>query len=458
MSFTAALLLLASLCPPATCAAVTAAFGKPVMVGSSSNTKFWFSRLGVTGHHGTVVAPAQRDGDGGGLPCRSPDGCSGKLMATLDGGHSWQAAGPTGLSSINPAEGEFISLIPQTGPQANRTFLTLGYTRRMSADGRSALGGGGDAVWRDEGGGKLMHLRDINVTISGFPAPVRSLVFNPHVVTLKEGGELLSPMYGTLRSPPLGCNAGASGECASVFFVRSSDQGLSWTYVSRIDATPEWLPWTDSEGACEPGLVQLPDGRLLTTFRVDARSLLFEAFSSDDGTSWTVPRRLSAWSVMPQLQLLSNGVLLLTSGRPGIGMWARPTAGGAADDESWVHYDLASEHSKQVAPQWQYTGNTLNASCTGSLAPAACHGRTTCTECTPDGGGTNKTTTPPQTTAYTGMVEVEPDGADKGESGVSVVLVVYDRIANGWDMPPGPWGTQDAIFSMRVAFTATGSD
>lgn len=147
--------------------------------------------------------------------------------------------------------------------------------------------------------------------------------------------------------------------------------------------------------------MQLPDGRLLTTFRVDARSLLCEAFSSDDGTSWTLPQRIPAWSVMPQLQLLSNGVLLLTSGRPGIGMWARPTAGGAADDESWVHYDLASEHSKQVAPQWQYTGNTLNASCTGSLTPAACHGRTACTECTPDGGGTNKTTTPPQTTAYT---------------------------------------------------------
>lgn len=108
------------------------------MVGSSSNTKYWFSRLGVTGHYG-------RDGDGGGLPCRSPDGCSGKLMATLDGGRSWQTAGPTGLSSINPAEGEFISLIPSH--RQGRTFLALGYTRRMAADGGSVLGGGGDAVW-----------------------------------------------------------------------------------------------------------------------------------------------------------------------------------------------------------------------------------------------------------------------------------------------------------------------
>lgn len=39
----------------------------------------------------------------------------------------------------------------------------------------------------DEGGCTLMHLRDINVAISGFPIPVQSLIFNPHVVTLKEG-------------------------------------------------------------------------------------------------------------------------------------------------------------------------------------------------------------------------------------------------------------------------------
>ena len=70
---------------------------------------------------------------------------------------------------------------------------------------------------------------------------------------------------------------------------------------------------------------------------------------------------------------------------------------------------------------------------------------------TPTGGGTNKTTTPAQSTAYTGLVEVAPDAAD---SGASVVLVVYDRIANGWDMPPGPWGAEDAVFSMRVALGA----
>jgi hypothetical protein len=276
------------------------------------------------------------------------------------------------------------------------------------------------------------------VSITGFPVPLRSLVYNPRVIMMKGGGDLLSPMYGMLRAPPLGCNASASGECSSVFYVRSSDQGHSWSYASRIDVAPSWLPWADSEGACEPSLVQLPDERLLTVFRVDSRSMLFQAFSSDSAQTWSAPRRLPAWSVMPQLQMLSNGVLVLTSGRPGLGMWVRPTAGGPTDDDRWLAYDLAAEHSKQVAPLWQYTGNTINASCVGSIA-TACHNRmTSCTTCTPTGGGTNATTTP-QSTAYTGMVEVAPTVAELDSNGgpaaaaeasglrtmTSVVLIVY---------------------------------
>eukprot|EP01043_Picozoa_sp_COSAG02_P094107 COSAG02_NODE_30575_length_548_cov_1.726058_1_plen_62_part_01 len=52
------------------------------------------------------------------------------------------------------------------------------------------------------------------------------------------------------------------------------------------------------------------------------------------GQSWVNISRMPAWAVMPQLQLLSNGILVLSSGRPGLKMWARPTAGGFADDNS----------------------------------------------------------------------------------------------------------------------------
>lgn len=100
----AAALLAASTAQPTP---LTVKFAAPVLVGSSNVTKFWFSRLAPTGHGGTLVLPAQRGGDGGGLPCpkASSNGCSGQLYTSMDEGAHWALAGPTGLSSINVDEG-----------------------------------------------------------------------------------------------------------------------------------------------------------------------------------------------------------------------------------------------------------------------------------------------------------------------------------------------------------------
>lgn len=164
---------------------------------------------------------------------------------------------------------------------------------------------------------------------------------------------------------------------------------------------------------------------------------------------------MPAWAVMPQLQLLSNGVLVLTSGRPGLRMWARPTIGGAADDNSWSAFDLALEHNNRVTDtRWKFSSHTLNSTCVGGNVAACGHGDTTCTMCSPAAD-------PPQTTAYTGLAALTlspsalPSNATGRDHGtVSRVLVVYDRLANGWKEPPGPWGTADAVFSMAVSFTA----
>ena len=43
-------------------------------------------------------------------------------------------------------------------------------------------------------------------------------------------------------------------------------------------------------------------------------------------------------SVWPQLKLLSNGVLVLASGRPGIGFWLAPTVN--PDGALWIGYDV----------------------------------------------------------------------------------------------------------------------
>ena len=43
-------------------------------------------------------------------------------------------------------------------------------------------------------------------------------------------------------------------------------------------------------------------------------------------------------SVWPQLNLLSNGVLMLASGRPGIGFWLAPTVN--PEGALWIGYDV----------------------------------------------------------------------------------------------------------------------
>ena len=65
----------------------------------------------------------------------------------------------------------------------------------------------------------------------------------------------------------------------------------------------------------------LNDGRLLLVFRLQSGVNLWQSYSSDGGQQWTAPVESTAWAVWPQLLLMSNGVLALSSGRPGIGLW-----------------------------------------------------------------------------------------------------------------------------------------
>jgi hypothetical protein len=108
--------------------------------------------------------------------------------------------------------------------------------------------------------------------------------------------------------------------CYTVYYFTSGDEGVSWHWASRVDQSPS-MP-TAVEGPCEPTLVTLRDGRLLTLFRdmrrPPARNL-WKAYSSDAKT-WSGASITSAWSVWPQLVMMSSGVLALSSGRPGVGL------------------------------------------------------------------------------------------------------------------------------------------
>ena len=58
-----------------------------------------------------------------------------------------------------------------------------------------------------------------------------------------------------------------------------------------------------------------------------------------------------------------------------------------------------------------------------------------CTE-SPGSGGDE----PAFTASYTSMKE----------TGDSEVMICCDRLGNGWDGAPGPWGPRDSVFVVRV--------
>ena len=108
-------------------------------------------------------------------------------------------------------------------------------------------------------------------------------------------------------------------EKTTVFVAQSEDGGNSFRYLSRVPCNSGSMsPWCERNilGPSEPTIAQLTDGRLMLMFRTTGTPC-FIAYSTD-GVTWTDPVMSPVWTVWPQLEQLSNGVLLATSGRPDI--------------------------------------------------------------------------------------------------------------------------------------------
>ena len=113
------------------------------------------------------------------------------------------------------------------------------------------------------------------------------------------------------------------------------------------------------------------------------------------------------YAVWPQAILLSNGVLAVSSGRPGIGLYLSPTATPSGGEE-WMVYNVTAQHTKHLpSDPWL-----------------------------PED----------QTTSYTSMAEIEP----------GVVLLAYDKRRGCVDCngEKGVVGKTEKVYSVRVNVTA----
>lgn len=86
--------------------------------------------------------------------------------------------------------------------------------------------------------------------------------------------------------------------------VRSLDEGKTWHYVSTIGP------------GGEPAVVRLSETEQTAVIRGDRNSRMKQMFSQDAGKTWSDPVELEVGKVLPDLVLMSNGVLACSYGRP----------------------------------------------------------------------------------------------------------------------------------------------
>lgn len=86
--------------------------------------------------------------------------------------------------------------------------------------------------------------------------------------------------------------------------VRSTDEGETWNHFSTIGP------------GGEPAVVRLSGTEQTAVIRGDRNSRMKQMFSHDGGRTWSKPVELEVGKVLPDLVLMSNGILACSYGRP----------------------------------------------------------------------------------------------------------------------------------------------
>ncbi|MCY4079928.1 MAG: sialidase family protein [Caldilineaceae bacterium] len=312
------------------------------------------------------------------------------LSLSKDEGATWsQHADVSGLSgrlNISLSDGSLA------GPNQPYKPDPLGQWRTFVGNyGR--IGKGGQQYSVDLWGARIEGLpRDVKART--VQSPTRWAEISPftHIIEL-EPGRHLATTYLTF----------AGDDRYSTVVMTSEDGGRTWHYLSTVataeDGADSW------EGFCESSLVRLEDGDLMCVGRMGGGrdQLLARSYSSDEGKSWSPIDRLPAWGVLPQVNRLSNGALVISCGRPGLFIWFSTDPRG----EHWEPFDLMAHHNEEMGEAHQISPGKYG------LEPVTREQYYTVH---------HNFDLPDQTTSYTSMLEVEPGR----------LLIVYDRMPYGW--------------------------
>ena len=243
-------------------------------------------------------------------------------------------------------------------------------------------------------GKRELRVIESGVIVTGWPRPDQptnpkigrsGFMFNGRAISLTDGG-YLTTLYGHFK-----------GTKRYSLVVAESQDAVHWKVRSII--ANEQCKLKGRDGPCEAALGRLKDGRVMCVFRMQSDEPYGQAFSNDEGKTWTEAIAMSGpFSVQPSLMVMGDGVIALSGGRPGLFVWFNLDGTG----KDWQQVDLQAHH---------------NASLVDEPIKASSH-----------------------TSSYTEIVAVD----DRH------LLCIYDRIPHGWDAIPKTSSETNSVWVVRL--------
>ncbi len=295
---------------------LTVQVGKTVEITASNVNYCWFPTV----HRfstGEILVTMDMSGDD-----LNPEGEFSAYCISKDGGETWNRRYTMGTDAVNAAYTQV--------PREDGTLWSLGagYDSLEPSPPGQTMDFHTALTKFSRGGLEFYQIRDARIHLS---EPAWS---TPPTVTAtgRKDATNLSAVY---EANPWGAIIeGPDSEWLTTLYyiterdprqrrlvlIRSNDHGRSWdeySVIAAIQPNEAPWPWMGKEGPNEAALVRLSKGRLYCLFRTGNGGYLGEAWSVDDGKTWTTPVSTGFLGVAPRLQLMKNGLLACTFGRPG---------------------------------------------------------------------------------------------------------------------------------------------
>jgi len=304
-----------------------------------------------------------------------------QITWSLDGGLTWTEpkGAPYTENPVRRANGDFLMLPFALFPRPGGMGAPYTLVRKGSRDVQVVKEG---------------------VTVTGWPRPDEppektgrsGFVFNGQTVELRKGG-YLATLHGLFKG----------SKRYSLVAAESAD-GVKWKVRSVI--ADENCKVEGSEGPCEAAMCRLKDGRLMCVFRVGINVPYGQAWSSDEGRTWSEAVAIKgAFSVQPSLAVLKDGRVVLGGGRAGLLAWFDVDGVGLG----WEALDVGAHHN--------------------GFQPKDAIARVDATFAGAD-----------QTSSYTEVVALDEKH----------LLYLYDRIPHGWAAVPKDSEETNSVWVIRV--------